>query len=274
MAKANKKAAAKTAKKAAPKKGVNAAKGAAPKKGAKAAAKSVKGAAPKKGAKVAMPKKASKFAAPKKAAAKKVSRGPVSAADQRTMFEALFIDHLRDIYWAEKALTKALPKMRKAATSPELQQAFEEHTAVTEQQITRLEQVFELLGKKASAKKCDAMVGLVSEAESVIQETQKGSKTRDVGLIIAAQKVEHYEIASYGGLATLARTLGNEQAKNLLGQTLEEEKQTDALLTQLAEGNINEQAEAEGGSEEVEEEDESDSAESAVKEGGEESGGQ
>lgn len=274
MAKANKKAAAKTAKKASPKKGVNAAKGAAPKKGAKAAAKSVKGAAPKKGAKVAMPKKASKFAAPKKAAAKKVSRGPVSAADQRTMFEALFIDHLRDIYWAEKALTKALPKMRKAATSAELQQAFEEHTAVTEQQITRLEQVFELLGKKASAKKCDAMVGLVSEAESVIQETQKGSKTRDVGLIIAAQKVEHYEIASYGGLATLARTLGNEQAKNLLGQTLEEEKQTDALLTQLAEGNINEQAEAEGGSEEVEEEDESDSAESAVKEGGEESGGQ
>jgi len=259
---APKKAAVKSAKAAAPKKAVAAKKAVAPKK----AMKSAKAAAPKKAvaAKKAAPKKAvaAKKAAPKKAVAPKKASGP--SADQRPMLEVLFIDHLKDIYWAEKHLTKALPKMRKAATSPELQQAFEEHLAVTNQQITRLDQVFQMLGKKSQGKKCDAMTGLVMEAESVISDTEKGSSTRDVGLIIAAQKVEHYEIASYGGLATLAQVLGLPEAKELLGQTLEEEKQTDALLTQLAENNINAQAEQEEEEEEVDDEDEDGAAEEGI----------
>lgn len=170
------------------------------------------------------------------------------------MLQEYLIEELRDIYWAEKHLVKALPKMQKAATSEELASAFEDHLAVTEEQVARLEQVFELLGEKPRGKKCEAMEGLVSEAESIIEDTEEGSATRDVALIIAAQKVEHYEIAAYGGLATLARTLGNEEVANLLGETLEEEKETDELLTQLAENNINMVAamEDEKGSEEDE----------------------
>jgi ferritin-like metal-binding protein YciE len=155
------------------------------------------------------------------------------------MLQELFLEELRDIYWAEKHLVKALPKMEKAASSEELANAFNEHLAVTQEQVTRLEQVFELLGEKARGKKCEAMEGLVKEAESVIEDTEEGTSTRDVALIIAAQKVEHYEIATYGGLATLAKTMGINQVKELLGQTLEEEKETDELLTQLAENNIN-----------------------------------
>jgi ferritin-like metal-binding protein YciE len=159
-----------------------------------------------------------------------------------SMLQELFIEHLRDMYWAEKHLVKALPKMEKAATSEELASAFADHLAVTQEQVTRLEEVFELMGEKARGKKCDAMEGLVKEAESVIEETEEGTSTRDVALIIAAQKVEHYEIATYGGLATLAKTLGKNEVKELLGQTLEEEKETDELLTQLAENNINQSA--------------------------------
>ena len=155
------------------------------------------------------------------------------------MLQELFLEELRDIYWAEKHLVKALPKMEKAASSEELANAFNEHLAVTQEQVTRLEQVFELLGEKPRGKKCEAMEGLVKEAESVIEDTEEGTSTRDVALIIAAQKVEHYEIATYGGLATLAKTMGINQVKELLGQTLEEEKETDELLTQLAENNIN-----------------------------------
>ena len=153
--------------------------------------------------------------------------------------ETLFTDMLKDIYWAEKALTKALPKMAKASTTEELRQAFEEHQTQTEEHIKRLEQVFELMGQKAQAKKCDAMEGLQKEAEDVIAETEEGSLTRDVGLIIAAQKVEHYEIATYGGLATLANTFGMTEVADLLVQTLEEEKQTDENLTYIAENNVN-----------------------------------
>ncbi|MDB5192017.1 MAG: hypothetical protein JWQ96_1580 [Segetibacter sp.] len=265
-----------TGKKAAAKKGAAkkvATKAAAPKKGAakKAAAKSAapkKGAAKKVATKAVAPKKgaakkvATKAAAPKKAAAKKVAakkaafksaapkklavRSKPTVINDEALLQELFLDHLKDIYWAEKSLTKALPKMRKAATSPELQQIFEQHLTVTEGQIGRLEQVFELLGKKAQGKKCDAMEGLSKETESVISDTPKGSKTRDVGLIIAAQKVEHYEIASYGGLATLAAVMGMSEAKELLGQTLAEEKEADQLLTQLAESNINQEAAEEG----------------------------
>lgn len=173
-------------------------------------------------------------------------------AEGNSQLEKYFIDSLKDIYWAEKHLTKALPKMKKAATTEELQQAIDEHITQTEEHITRLEQVFEILGKKAQAKKCDAMEGLIKEGESIVEETEEGSMTRDVGIIMAAQKVEHYEIATYGGLVQLAKTMGHEDAAEILAQTLEEEKQTDQGLTDIAENNINWEAEMEGQTEEEE----------------------
>lgn len=160
------------------------------------------------------------------------------------------LDALKDIYWAEKHLTKALPKMHKSATSDELKNAIQEHLEVTEEHVARLEQVFDLLGKKAQAKKCEAMEGLVKEADSITEETQKGTATRDVGLIMAAQKVEHYEIATYGGLVQLTKLLGLNEASDLLAQTLEEEKEADRTLTTIAENHINIQAEEEGDGEE------------------------
>jgi ferritin-like metal-binding protein YciE len=162
-----------------------------------------------------------------------------------SQLQKLFEDSLKDIYWAEKNLTKALPKMQKAATTEELKNAIEEHLAQTENQVKRLEQVFELIGKKAQAKKCDAMEGLIKEGESIVEETEEGSMTRDGGIIMAAQKVEHYEIATYGGLAQIATTMGLEEAADLLNETLDEEKEADQLLTEIAENNINWEAEKE-----------------------------
>jgi ferritin-like metal-binding protein YciE len=185
--------------------------------------------------------KTKKAASPKKAAS--ASNGGVAKGNGQ--LETFFTDSLKDIYWAEKQLTKALPRMQKAATTQELQAAIEEHIAQTTEQVRRLEQVFELMGKKAQAKKCEAMEGLVKEGQSIIEETEKGSMTRDVGIIIAAQKVEHYEIATYGGLVQLAKTMGNDEVAGILEQTLEEEKQTDLNLTEIAENNINWQAEQE-----------------------------
>ena len=156
-----------------------------------------------------------------------------------------FEGEIKDIYWAEKHLTKALPKMKKAATSEELANAFGEHLEVTKTHVSRLEQVFELLGKKPQAKKCDAMEGIVKEGESIIEETAEGTATRDVGLILAGQKVEHYEIATYGGLAQLAKTLGLEDIAALLEQTLGEEKEADETLTGIAENDINYEAASE-----------------------------
>lgn len=167
-----------------------------------------------------------------------------------------FTDSIKDIYWAEKHLTKALPKMKKAATTEELKSAIEDHLAQTEEHVTRLEEVFEILGKKPQAKKCDAMEGLTKEGESVIEETEAGSMTRDAGIIMAAQKVEHYEIATYGGLVTLAKTMGLDDAASILSQTLEEEKETDKGLTEIAESKINWEAEQEGDESEEEDEDE------------------
>jgi ferritin-like metal-binding protein YciE len=135
--------------------------------------------------------------------------------------------------------------MMRAATNEELTAALEEHLQVTEGHIERLEQVFEIIGKKPQAKKCEAMEGLTKEAESIIEETEKGTSTRDVGIIIAAQKVEHYEIATYGGLTQLAKTMGLNEAADLLGQTLQEEKEADESLTSIAENDINLQAEEE-----------------------------
>ena len=175
---------------------------------------------------------------------------PSSRASQSSRLEEFFIDELKDIYWAEKQLVKTLPKLKKAATSAELKQAFDNHTAETEGHVERLEQAFEMLGKKAQAKKCDAMQGITEEGQSVIEDTDKGTSTRDVGLIMAGQKAEHYEIATYGGLIQIAKTLGHDDVARLLLQTLEEEKKADQLLTQIAETTSNQHAASEGEEEE------------------------
>ena len=150
----------------------------------------------------------------------------------------LFIDSLKDIYWAEKALTKALPKMAKNATTEALVAAINDHLTVTEEQVSRLEQVFASVGEKAVAKKCDAMEGLIKEGESIVEETQPGP-VRDAGIIAASQKIEHYEIATYGTLVAFAKTLGEDEAVNLLEQTLAEEKEADVTLTEAAYNTIN-----------------------------------
>lgn len=160
-------------------------------------------------------------------------------------FHQFFIDELKDIYWAETHLAKALPKMKKAATSEELANAFEKHTQETEQHVKTLEQVFELLEEKARGKKCDAMEGLLAEADEIIADTDKDTMVRDAGLILAAQKVEHYEIATYGTLRVFAKTMGHDEVYDLLSQTLENEKETDVALTEIAESSINEEASAE-----------------------------
>jgi ferritin-like metal-binding protein YciE len=162
------------------------------------------------------------------------------ASDDR--LKEFFIDELKDIYWAEKHLVKTLPKMKKAATSSELQAAFADHLEVTKTHVTRLEDAFEALGEKAQAKKCEAMEGITKEGESIIEDTEEGTSTRDVGLILAAQKVEHYEISTYGGLHQLAITLGLEEVADILEQTLDEEKETDKKLTEIAENSVNYEA--------------------------------
>lgn len=150
----------------------------------------------------------------------------------------LFIDGLKDIYWAEKALTKALPKMIKKATSEELVAALTDHLAVTEEQITRLDEVFSAIGEKAQAKKCEAMEGLIKEGSEIMESTEEGV-VRDAGIIAAGQKVEHYEIATYGTLCSFAKILGEKEAAELLLETLNEEKKADDKLTEIAEESIN-----------------------------------
>ena len=162
----------------------------------------------------------------------------------------LFVDELKDIYDAEKQLTKALPKMAKAANSEDLRTAFEEHLDITRMHVSRLEEVFKSLGMAARGKPCEGMKGLVEEGKEMMEEIERGA-TLDAALISAAQKVEHYEIATYGTLATFAEIMGHQDAKDLLGQTLDEEKEADEKLTQVA-GQINFQAEAAGEGEEHE----------------------
>ena len=157
-------------------------------------------------------------------------------------FHQFFVDELKDIYWAEQHLVKALPKMEKAATSEELAAAFKKHTTETQAHVATLEKVFGLLDEKPAAKKCDAMAGLLEEANSIIADTEKGSMTRDAGLILAAQKVEHYEIATYGTLRTFAECMNHTEVARLLQQTLDNEKETDEALTAVAESSINEPA--------------------------------
>lgn len=160
--------------------------------------------------------------------------------------EALFIQQLSDIYSAEKQLTKAIPKLARAATNPDLAAAFESHLQETHHQVERIDQVVESTGVKLKRMKCAAMEGLVEEGQEVIDEFEPGP-VLDAALISAAQKVEHYEIASYGTLIALARRLDFGQIESLLQDTLAEEKAADQKLTQLAEGEVNDSAQQEGG---------------------------
>ncbi|WP_337041057.1 YciE/YciF ferroxidase family protein [Emticicia sp. 17c] len=159
--------------------------------------------------------------------------------------KSLFVDGLKDLYWAENHLVKALPKMSKAATSEDLKMAFESHLAETEKHVSRLEKIFEMIGERAQAKKCPAMEGLLQESDEIVASTDTRSFVRDCGLIMAAQKVEHYEIASYGTLRNIARILGHYDAAEILQTTLDEEGDADHKLTELAEAHINEEAAAE-----------------------------
>lgn len=154
------------------------------------------------------------------------------------LFE-LFMDGIKDIYWAENHLVKALPKMAESASSTPLSSAISQHLELTKEHVSRLEEIFELLGEKIQAKKCDAMEGLSKEGEGVIESTEEGTSTRDVGIILASQKVEHYEMAAYAGLARLAKTLGLDEVAGILEQTLAEEEESDKKLSAIAENDIN-----------------------------------
>jgi ferritin-like metal-binding protein YciE len=155
--------------------------------------------------------------------------------------EDLFHDTLKDIYFAEKKILVALPKMAKAAHSPELKQAFQKHEGETEAQVQRLEQVFELIDKRPQGKTCDAIVGILDEGQEIMKE-YKGSPALDAGLLAGAQAVEHYEMARYGTLRTWADELGLRDAVTLLDATLKEEKNADAILTKIAESVVNQEA--------------------------------
>jgi ferritin-like metal-binding protein YciE len=164
-------------------------------------------------------------------------------AKQPKKLDDLFYDTLKDIYFAEKKILATLPKMAKAAQSPDLKKAFEKHRGETEGHVARLEKVFAAIDKKPQAKTCDAIVGITDEGAEIMKE-YKGSPALDAGLLAAAQAVEHYEISRYGTLKTWAQELGLNDAVRLLDQTLDEEKKTDAALTKIAEAAVNQQAEA------------------------------
>ncbi|KOS05086.1 hypothetical protein AM493_02830 [Flavobacterium akiainvivens] len=177
--------------------------------------------------------------ASKTTATRPSARGMVKAKSTAAEgLKELFIDCLKDIYWAEKALSKALPKMAKNATNTNLIEGLENHLSETEEQITRLEQAFEKIGKKAVGKKCEAMDGLLKEGQDIMESTEPGP-VRDAGIIAACQKVEHYEIATYGTIVAFAKTLGLDEIASLLHITLEEEKAADIQLTEAAYNTIN-----------------------------------
>lgn len=160
------------------------------------------------------------------------------APDASSNLRMLFVDSLKDIYWAENALVKALPKMATNATDLSLKSSIKDHIAVTENQVVRLEKIFEILGEKAGGKKCEAMAGLIAEGEHILEETEPGA-VRDAGIISASQKVEHYEIATYGTLFSFAKVLGENEAAKLLQQTLAEELEADKILTDVATTSVN-----------------------------------
>jgi ferritin-like metal-binding protein YciE len=168
-----------------------------------------------------------------------------SSNGQHSRLRQFFIDQLQDIYWAEKKLVKTLPKLAEAAHSEELRNAFDMHLKETENHVTRIEQAFSLMKEKTDATECPAMKGIVEEGEDIIDETEDKTAQRDVGLIFAGQKAEHYEIATYGAMIELAKEMGQMQVASLLKETLEEEKKADQKLTQLAVSGINKEALAE-----------------------------
>jgi ferritin-like metal-binding protein YciE len=169
------------------------------------------------------------------------NKTPLKSTMQPSQLMKLFEDELKDIYWAEKALTKGIPKMIENASSEELVEALKNHLKETEVHVERLEKVFESYGQKAEAEQCEAMKGLLEEAEEIMEECEAGVMC-DAGIIAAAQKIEHYEIASYGTLRQFAETLGLIEAAALLQDTLEEEKNADKILTQVAINTINVEA--------------------------------
>jgi ferritin-like metal-binding protein YciE len=171
-----------------------------------------------------------------------ITKEAIMAKQPKTL-DDLFHDTLKDIYFAEKKILATLPKLAKAAQSPDLKKAFEKHRGETEGHVARLEKVFAAIDKKPQAKTCDAIVGITDEGAEIMKE-YKGSPALDAGLLAAAQAVEHYEISRYGTLKAWAQELGLNDAVRLLDQTLEEEKKTDAALTEIAEGAVNQHAEA------------------------------
>jgi ferritin-like metal-binding protein YciE len=163
-------------------------------------------------------------------------------AKQKTL-EDLFHDTLKDIFFAEKKILSALPKMAKAAQSPDLKAAFQKHEGETQEQVARLEKVFAIIDAKPQGKTCPAIMGIIEEGQEIMKE-YKGTRALDAGLLSAAQAVEHYEISRYGTLRTWANELGLRDAVQLLERTLAEEKKTDETLTEIAETAVNQQAEA------------------------------
>jgi ferritin-like metal-binding protein YciE len=204
----------------------------------KTIAKNSKAAAPAKKANTKKTVVVTRSSAPKSKSASKTK-------EPESKFHKLFMDELKDIYWAEKNLVKALGKMQKAATSEELVKAIADHQEQTRGHVERLEQVFELLGQEPKAKKCEAMSGLIAEGQEVVDDTEEDSAVRDAGIIICSQKIEHYEISAYGSLRTLATIMGHTDAADIFSSTLAEEKEADSLLTQIAESSVNEEASAE-----------------------------
>jgi ferritin-like metal-binding protein YciE len=156
--------------------------------------------------------------------------------------DKLFLATLKDVYYAERQLLKALPKMARAAQSETLKQAFTDHREETQEQVARLGRVFEIIGKRAQGQTCEAMMGLIQEAEELLEEAPEPSQVRDAGLIASAQAVEHYEIARYGTLAAWAEMMGHQEAAQLLRETLEEEKKADTLLNRIATSEVNKAA--------------------------------
>jgi ferritin-like metal-binding protein YciE len=171
-------------------------------------------------------------------------QNPAQAALNSKLKE-FFLEQLQDIYWAEQKLVKTLPKLADAAHSDELRAAFESHLLETNNHVSRVEQVFSILGEDQKATECPAMKGIVEEGEDIIDETEDSTAQRDVGLIFAGQKAEHYEIATYGALVQLASDMGQKEIADLLAQTLKEEKAADEKLTSLATAGINKEAAAE-----------------------------
>jgi len=165
-----------------------------------------------------------------------------SMGNHGAQLEEFFHESLKDMYWAERQLTRSIPRMIKAATTEALKEVLNEHLEETKDQVMQLEKVFELMGRKPQAKKCEAMEGLIKEADGLIEETDEGTMTRDVAIIMAGQKIEHYEIATYGTLVRLAKTMGRGDVAYVLSEILDQEKEADMTLTGVAENNINVEA--------------------------------